>query len=506
MKMKIQFNSRTDVISKVLTNNERNRLINIISPPLSGKSQLVEDCVLSIQNKPKSLPIKVKVSKILNNEFLSDFIREINIEFGLSLILPEEGILFSESLYSLLKQISPNDVRDIYVLIDDLDELGINETYSVLSHLRNLREKLTAKPLQINFCSICIGCWKPSELQSLCNNNFGSSFPLELFLSDYNFDEVKDLLNYYPILVSFGKKDDFKISYLLEISGGCFTIINYILMNCKDNLTCKIIRNKAYEISKKDFFFENLKKTLEALSDSSKKIIFQTLNNRIVKYENNICSEELIVSGIMKKKDLYGLKLLIIRSWIHEITIRNNKELCNIIGLDYILNDVNELIPPTPSLNKMAYELVLEIENTLRNFVVVYLASINNSEDHPLKMANELGKIREEWKNTTLYDELLFQKNKTINLHSDFIDAYSSISSFLNVKDLTNLILKDNVNKGLNNYFCPVFENSEDNARLFEKFRIIRNQIAHNNLITEKTIDELIEINKHIVKKLIIKL
>jgi len=431
--MKIQFNSRTDILSKVIYSNERNRFINIIAPPLSGKSQLMKELILNIQIEPRSLFIKIKTHDFFNSEILFHFKKVFKNEYDIELQLPEEGILVSESLYSILKQINSHNVNYVYLLIDDLNESSLELTYNILSQLRNLREKLSAKPLQINFCSVCIGVWKPSDLQNLCDKKYGSSFPLELFLCDYNFIEVKELLKNLPASKLLEDKDDYKINYLIELSGGCFSIIDYVLKNCNGNFNCSTIRDKAYEISKIDFFVENIEMSLKELSEKSKEIILKTLNNRIVKYENNIYSEELILSGLMKKKDLYGVPVLIIRSWIHEITIRSNNKLKNFIGFENILCDVNEIIPPTPSLNKMAYEIVLEIENSLRNFVVIFLAGFNNSDHHPLKIANELGKMREDWKKTTLYDELVYQKDKTINLYADFIDAYSSVSSFITV-------------------------------------------------------------------------
>ena len=502
----MQFNSKTEILSKILLSNERSRLINIIAPPISGKSQFIEDLIVKVQNTPRSMALKIKIRDVLNFEILSLFKREFKDEYDINLIIPEEGIFLSESLYSLLSQINSKIVNNIYLLIDDINESGLQATYDILSQFRNLREKLTAKPLQINFCTVCIGVWKPIELQNICNKKFGSSFPLELFLCDYNFDEAKEILNNLPISISFEDNDDYKIDYLLELSGGCFTIIDYILKNCKDNFKCKTIRDKAYELTKKDFFIEYIGASLNELSELSKDIIIKTLNNRIVKYENNLNTDELIISGLMKKKNLYGVPVLVMRSWIHEITIRSNEKLREVIGSKNIFSDINEIIPPTPSLNKMAYEIVLEIENRLRNFVVVFLAGIKNDYSHPLMIADDLGKMRDDWKNPTLYEELVFQKKKCKDLYSDFIDAYSSVSSYITVVDLTNLILNDNENKGLNKYFDSVFKNNDDNKNMFDKFRIIRNQIAHNNIITEITIDELMEINKSIINKLITKM
>lgn len=502
----MQYNSRTEIISTVMLSNESSRLINIIAPPLSGKSQLIEEIVYIIQNKPKSIALNIKIQEVLNFEILSLFRKEFKDEYDLDLIVPEKGILLSESLYFLLSQIKNKTVNNIYLLIDDINESGLQVAYNILSQLRNLREKLTAKPLQINFCTVCIGVWKPNELQDICNNKFGSSFPLELFLCDYSFNEVKEVLINLPNTISLDYNSDYKINYLLELSGGCFTIIDYILKNSKDNFNCETIRDMAYELTKKEFFLEYIEKSLTELSELSKEVILKTLKNRIVKYDNNKITDELIISGLMKKKDLNGVPVLVMRSWIHEITIRSKDKLRKIIGSESIYCDIKEIIPPTPSLNKMAYEIVLEIENRLRNFVVVFLAGIKNDYSHPLMIADDLGKMRDDWKNPTLYEELVFQRKKCKDLYSDFIDAYSSVSSYITVVDLTNLILNDNENKGLNKYFDSVFINNDENKKMFEKFRIIRNQIAHNNIITEKTIDELIEIDKSITHKLITKM
>lgn len=499
----MQFNSRTEILCKALSNN--NSFLNIVAPRLSGKSQLINELKNCISIKSRSLVLSTDMDSMLDNSILELFRNELKCEYDLELMMPEEGIPLSDLLYTILKQLNSKIIRDIYFLIDDVNKVGLDNAYFLLSQIRNLREKLTANSLDINFCALCFGTWKPSDMQNICDNKFGSSFPLEMFLCDYNFIEVKDFIEKNNIPISLENLDDYKIKYLLEISGGCFVIIDYVIKNYKDEFNCKFIRSKAYEFSQKEFFNKYLESAIRELSEVSKKIIINTLGNRIVKYSKNKNSEELIMSGLMKKVDLYGIPLLVMRSWIHEISIRKNMEFRNILGAEYIFPNFDEIIPPTASINKIAYEIILEIENRLRNFIVVFLAGINNKSKHPLEMANDLGKMRDEWKNSTLYDELEFQKNKTKNLYSDFIDVHSSVSSFLTVIDIINLILKEKDNKGLNNYFSTVFKNNNENLEMFDKFRIIRNQVAHNNIITEKTIDVLIDINKKLINILSVK-
>ena len=64
-------------------------------------------------------------------------------------------------------------------------------------------------------------------------------------------------------------------------------IIDYVIKNYKDEFNCKFIRSNAYEFSQKEFFNKYLESALRGLSEASKKIIVNTLGNRIVKYSKN---------------------------------------------------------------------------------------------------------------------------------------------------------------------------------------------------------------------------
>lgn len=498
----MNFFSRTEILSNILRKIDKYNNLSIIAPPFSGKSQFLGDIREEINLKPRSLAFIQKSESYLNNEVVNNIVELFNDEYGLYIKEHPDNISLCENIYFILKQIDFNVLNTVHFLIDDLDKVDIDSLYYILSQLRNLREKITSNKLQIKFVSICIGTWKPSELRKKCELNLGSFFPLEIYLNDYSKEEIFSLITNNKSQDHFNENNEYKIKYLHEISGGCFAIIDYIMKNSPENFKCSMIRDIAYKLKNEDFFVSLIKTSIENLNDYSKEVIRKILNGRIIKFEEKRIDnyEDLLLSGLVKRTNICGIDILILRSWIHEITIRENTELKKILDCENLFKHHTELIPPTPSINQIAYEIVLDIENKLRNFLVICLSGKIEINQNPFQALNCLGKANENWIKPTLYEELKYQKNKTKNLYSKFIDGYSSMSSFLSTSDLLNIII-DGYDKKNCNYFCSdIFPRNDGMRDMFTRFRIIRNQIAHNNIMTENTIDELMEIKMKLIK------
>jgi hypothetical protein len=491
--------NKTDIFNSILSNSYKIGFYNIISPPLSGKSQFLDELKNKLSDRAKLLILNLNITDLLNFEIIKKFKNELSEEYGYDVILSENGISLSDSILFIIRQINEKDIKKIYFLIDDIEKHGISKSYDVLSQIRNIREKVTADLINIDLCFICLGSWKPSEMQNKCNERVGSSFPEEIFYSDLNFKELKDLVHQKSTRENGDEIPDYKIKYLLEISGGCYSIVDYIIKNTDHNYCCDEIRDKSYKYADEDYFVDNLIESLNSLSEDSKKMILNSLNNRIVKFKNNKETEELLLSGIMKISQLNGLNILVLRSWIHQVALRKNERVRELFGSDKIYCKITEIIPPTPSLNKKAYEIVLEIENRLRNFLVVYLNEYGDQNTHPFEKLNDLNKLNINWAKDTLFDEITYQKKRIKDLHSDYVDAYSSLSSFLSLNDIISILFSKNESKEINTYLNKLFIDNEENKSMFHKFRIIRNQVAHNNIVTESMINELNYINEKII-------
>ncbi len=495
------FSSKSEVLHKILNINKQCQFINVIAPKYSGKSQFIEEIKSEINLKSKTLTFVQTSENYLNNEIVENLVKSINVEYGIDIEVSQNDTSLYDILFNIFKRIDYNDLDSMYFIIDDIDKIGADRTYNLLSQLRNLREKISSDKISFSLIIICVGSWRPSELRKKCEFNVGSYFPEEIFLSDYDEKEVKSFIIKYRADSFTFAIEDYKIKYLYEISGGCFGIIDYVLKNIGDDFTCNNIREKAYNLINEKFFKDYIEKTLSKLSKYSLDVINNLLCYKIVRYRNKEIElfEELLLSGIVKKVKMLDIEVLAMRSWIHEITIREHKAMKDLLGNNKTLKDYNELIPPIPSLNQFAYEIVLEIENRLRNYLVIILNEKTDNSENPFKVVDALGKFNDDWKKHTLGEELQFQKDKLKNRHSEFVDAYSSSSSSLLYSDLIYLLLNSIDKNGINLYNTS-FQNNSETKDMFDRFRIIRNQIAHNNIITEKTIDELNKIKKAIIK------
>lgn len=499
----MKFYTKSKLLKEIFSCKEKYKIFNIISPPFSYGSCFIEEIRLKINEIPKSLFVLHSGSNLSNVKLFESLSKSLENEKGILLSYDCIDIPLNDFLIGLLKKIDSNNLNRIFLLINDLDNKNPDEIYLLFSQLRNFREKATSHNLLISLSVICIGTWKPSVIREKCHINFGSFFPVEFYLSDLELEEIWDFINTYYTTNNFKNIDDYIIKYLFEISSGSFFVIDYILKNIDDKISCSSIRKISANLSKDSLFVSEIKNTLDSLSDFSKKVLSAILSGLIVEYNHKLIDkyEELLISGIIKVNFNADLAFLSLRSWVHEISVRSVVDLRKTLECENNLG-INDLIPPTPSINQFAYEIVMEIENRLRNYIVTVLSESPGVKDNPFTVVDTIEQINNNWVKYTLSEELIHQKNKIKSEYSYLYDTTASLSSFLQITDLFSLLKQKNGKKDFSSLYKSLFYSDKKFDDLFKEFKAIRNQVAHNNIINEEAIKKLIFIRKQLFDKM----
>ena len=123
----MKFLSKTEILNNICNINDRYQLINIIAPPFSGKSQLIEEIKNDINLKAKTLTFVQTSNNFINNEIVDNLVKSLNIEYGLNIEISKNNTSLCDTLYSILKNIDNNILNSIYFLIDDVDKIGTNK-------------------------------------------------------------------------------------------------------------------------------------------------------------------------------------------------------------------------------------------------------------------------------------------------------------------------------------------------------------------------------------------
>jgi hypothetical protein len=303
--------------------------------------------------------------------------------------------------------------------------------------------------------------------------------------------------------------DDLVVEYLHEISKGCFGLASAIMDKAPSLSSCDGVMDSVKILSSEQTFLEDLRFSLNQLSASQKNLVVRLMKGQILEWEaDNPDLEPIFLSGLINRAQVAKKEVIEIRSWAHEVTLRKNA--AEFFPGAPIYRNPDELIPPSSALNKMAYGLALEIENLLRNFVIISLAE-SASENHPLELLDVLGKVKSAnlggvEKCFTFSEFVTTQRNK----YNDRLqlDTHASLSSYLTISDLIQILterVEGVARTGLETFDKRVDEAFPDKKPLkdsLSRFKDLRNPIAHNNLIGESVVKELEGLRRQLLRSL----
>lgn len=202
--------------------------------------------------------------------------------------------------------------------------------------------------------------------------------------------------------------------------------------------------------------------------------------------------ELLEVAGIVDYHNVFGQSFVQIRSWYIKLVLINNAKILGIDGGDWKKIQFDELAPSLLSLNLEAYRIINDIENLIRNFVVVRLNEQSDGEDHILQ-----GKVLKRIKSYQINeDEDLLTRAENWRLRNQQSGIEISVNpliTHISTGDLVRLV-QESVEYGDSLW--------KDILDTVEVLTPIRDAVMHNQILDERSLKSLYVLQAKIYKAL----
>ena len=503
----MKYLSRSSIIKSILASCQARATISAIAGNrLSGKTHLARTLYRQLSALRRTVVIRIQAKNVLTKSaMIEQFSKTLELELGIEKFPEVVHLDVYQAMFTLVNAVPKTDLDRLILLIQDFGDLSLEQQYVLAAQLRNLREKTRSEARSLDCHSIYLGNWRPLLLKSQSIIHMGSAPFEDCYLIDsLSPAELDDLFETRASKAKLAYKA-VHVEYLFEMSGGCFGIVSRVLKSLQDNITCQKIRELAESDLCNKIFLEELKKIFRNLSPQARDIIYQLLKGHFVPWDSHSeLLEELYFSGLVRRESRYGREIMELRSWPHELALRTYaRGLWTDTTGEKICTRIEELIPPVAALNRHAYHIVMEIENLLRNLLIKIIAE-KSPNKHPFKQLDAMGvKAYRKQKEMSYYDWCQDEKKRLLGKH--FVEAHSSLSSYLSMSDLKKIFTNDFSGNGLLKDIGSILGKYDQVHHLLNRLNTIRNPIAHNNLISEKTVDELINIANQIYGLLTIK-
>ena len=202
--------------------------------------------------------------------------------------------------------------------------------------------------------------------------------------------------------------------------------------------------------------------------------------------------ELLEVAGIVDYRNVFGQSFVQIRSWYIKLVLINNAKILGIDGGNWEKIQFDELAPSLLTINLEAYRIINNIENLIRNFVVVKLNEQSDGEDHILQ-----GKVLKRIKSYQVNeDEDLLTRAENWRLRNQQSGIEISVNPLIthtSTGDLVRLV-QESVEYGDSLW--------EDILDTVEVLTPIRDAVMHNQIIDERSLKSLYVLQAKIYKAL----
>lgn len=197
----------------------------------------------------------------------------------------------------------------------------------------------------------------------------------------------------------------------------------------------------------------------------------------------------LFISGIIVYHDETEKRYGKIKSWYVELLIRNNASLLGISGEDWMKIEFEEFVPSIKALNIEAYELINNIENIIRNFAVSRLFEQRDDTEHILKN-HVLKNNKYIQADDDAYDRASGWRQKNFQIGVGL--KLNPLIAYISTGDLIQLIKEIPID--------GVFPNELITS--MEAVSPIRDAVMHNQIIDEKSLGILYDLQDKILKVL----
>ncbi len=491
-------------ITNKLYESMRGRQIIILGGPQSGKTRMLTELRQKIEQVNRLWLVygPVPAQSLLSPMFYSTLLHW----------LQHEGVLEAQtdptdiptSLLDFWQEVSPflnkNLVRRIVILVDDanLDELGETDLVARFSAVRGFHEEWTDVDLTVHF--VWAGTALASRLTELYKGSDRASWP---FVRDHTLYLLPDLTvsEVYAWLVGTAKHTPQRLihaEYLHEMTQGSVACLSAILQHLGESpINCAGLLRAAESLFADQQWIDTIRSHIVNLSDNARQQLGVLLNGQFLSVRQFcVLEDELNIFGLVRVDKVDELRLLRLHNWLIECTLRRHWNVFQpIVGSD-VFRDDSELLPPTQVIDRGAFALLTEIESLLRNIVVVRLTG-QQGKAHPFVGLNLEVKRRGPIGDPEYEDQYTRStKWKKSVGNSRFVDTHGALISYTDIKDLLGLLdhlfsVNDHVTEPLR-WIRPKLNG----------FKEIRDAVMHGQIITEESLDNLIEIRQDLYERL----
>jgi hypothetical protein len=404
--------------------------------------------------------------------------------------MDEDSVSSLSSLWEFLNEnIGVKSPKNFIILIelDNIDFSNLNSFQALASSTRYLEHLWDKDDVHIQV--VLAGFWDHHGLGDYYKN-IGLSFPYTgsenyfmwgtISLED-TAHLVKEKLVVDKLILPYDK-------LIYEITGGHVGLIKDLLqeLNPKELAVKEILR--AAEISsKKGLYGKALINTWkqfhpDVIEMISKMLLVKKMPEKIqAKYLDLLYS-----AGIADYQTILGKRHITLKSWYVELLIRNHLEELGIENKQLGMILFDEFIPSITIFNTEGYRVINKIENLVRNFVVTKLCNEDAENEHILQyriIKEDLHTKEDE----DAYTRALDWKERSMK--SGVEEEINPLIAYITTGDLATVI------RDFSSDTDPSWGNI---ATAIEEIAPIRNAVMHNQILNEKSLKRLYELQTEI--------
>jgi len=195
--------------------------------------------------------------------------------------------------------------------------------------------------------------------------------------------------------------------------------------------------------------------------------------------------DQLAVAGAIRMKRVNAKQYLTFHSWYAELVIRLHANDIGINNQQITRIPLDDLMPSISVLNREAYRIISDIENTMRNFLTSYLSSHSDSNQHIL--IDQCRKYEVTGKTSDAYTRAL--EWQTRNAERGLAVSMNPLIAYCSIRDLA--VLARNIGRDTHSRLYRA-------SQSLEEIGDIRDAVMHNQFIEFAALQKLIDLQAEI--------
>lgn len=406
-----------------------------------------------------------------------------------------EGSMDLLGTFVWLKENLQTTERQTVLILVDLEDAGldVDGLRCWFSSIRSLEEKWEGGPCKL--VVVITGFWDPNQLEEHYAK-IRLSFPYTIGHNYYPWDgipvrQMEELIaDRFPKRTSpvpFGRL----LHEITDGHPGAAVDILTAIPNGKE-LSIASILAAVKRAASGGTMAQELVQIWSRLPDKTLAVIRRMLLLQQIPEQNlRLYFDQLRSAGLIKGKFIGGGSYGVLRSWYVECTLRYHQESLGLTDPDLNRAVIDELVPHIISVNREAYDIVVGIEDLVKNFAVVRLSSRTPSGESVLQ--NRAFKFDKD-RNDKLSAEERALEWREASKRALLCVEINPLVAYLPINHLPALV-KD-VARVLGS------EKWEDIADTIDKVDDIRNAVMHGQMIDDDSFKRLYNLRAQIYEAL----